>query len=89
LIISLFFTFLTFNFQLQQELWVETKSGDGKSYFYHAVTRETTWTRPDGPNVKIMTQPEFEAYTRQQMGNNKPPMEQANEPNPAMKPNMG
>lgn len=45
----------------QQDLWVETKSEDGKSYYYHAVTRETTWTRPEGPNVKIMGQTEVEA----------------------------
>ena len=38
------------------EVWVETKSGDGKSYYYHAKTRETTWTLPEGPNVKILTQ---------------------------------
>lgn len=45
----------------QLDLWVETKTEDGKSYFYHAVTRETTWSRPDGPNVKVMTQSEVEA----------------------------
>lgn len=38
------------------EVWVETKAGDGKSYYYHAKTRETTWTKPEGPNIKIMTQ---------------------------------
>lgn len=48
-------------------MWVETKTADNKSYFYHAVTRETTWNRPEAPNVKIMTHAEFEAYTRQQM----------------------
>lgn len=49
--------------QPQQELWVETKTEDGKSYYYHAMTRETTWTRPEGPNVKIMAQNEVEAMT--------------------------
>ncbi|KAG5681050.1 hypothetical protein PVAND_010516 [Polypedilum vanderplanki] len=71
----------------QQELWVETKTNDGKSYFYHAVTRETTWNRPEGPNIKIMTQPEYEAYTRQQMIANKPIEQNINDPNlkqPAM-----
>ena len=60
------------NFQLPEQLWVETKTNDGKSYFYHAVTRETTWNRPEGPNIKILSQGEFEAYTKQ-MANNKPP----------------
>ncbi len=32
----------------QMELWVETKTEDGKSYFYHALSRITTWTRPEG-----------------------------------------
>jgi transcription elongation regulator 1 len=50
-----------------QELWVETKTTDEKSYYYHAVSRETTWTKPEGPNIKVMTQPEFEAYNKQQM----------------------
>lgn len=57
-------------------MWVEAKTNDGKSYFYHAVTRETTWNRPDGPNIKIMSQPEFEAYTKQQMNTNKPDLSQ-------------
>lgn len=47
----------------QMELWVETKTEDGKSYYYHALTRETTWTRPEGPHVKIMSQNEVEAMT--------------------------
>lgn len=40
---------------LSGEVWVEAKSGDGKSYFYNARTRETTWTKPEG-NVKILLQ---------------------------------
>lgn len=63
------------NFQLPEQLWVETKTNDGKSYFYHAVTRETTWNRPEGPNIKILSQSEFEAYTKQ-MASNKPPEQQ-------------
>ena len=38
------------------EIWVETKSPEGKPYYYHARTRETTWTKPEGPTVKILTQ---------------------------------
>ncbi|XP_030563742.1 transcription elongation regulator 1 isoform X2 [Drosophila novamexicana] len=48
------------------EIWVETKAEDGRSYYYHAVTRETTWTRPDGPNIKIMTQTEVEELAKRQ-----------------------
>lgn len=47
----------------QTELWVETKAGDDKSYYYHALTRETTWTRPEGPNVRIMSQTDVEVMT--------------------------
>lgn len=49
-----------------QELWVETKTAEGKSYYYHAISRETTWTRPDGPNIKVMTQAEVEAMNKPQ-----------------------
>lgn len=42
------------------ELWVETKTDSGKSYFYHSTTRETTWTRPEGRNVKVLSQAELE-----------------------------
>ncbi|XP_055310123.1 transcription elongation regulator 1 isoform X2 [Sitodiplosis mosellana] len=45
----------------QVELWVETKTDEGKSYYYNAITRETTWTRPEGHSVKIMGQNEVEA----------------------------
>lgn len=42
------------------EIWVETKTDSGKSYYYHSVTRETTWTKPDNPRVKILSQAELE-----------------------------
>lgn len=43
---------------LSGEIWVETKTGEGKSYYYNARTRETTWTKPEGDGVKILTQQE-------------------------------
>ncbi|KAJ8704155.1 hypothetical protein PYW07_013449 [Mythimna separata] len=44
------------------ELWVETKSDEGKPYYYHSRTRETTWTRPqEGPTCKVISQSDMEA----------------------------
>lgn len=51
----------------QVELWVETKTDEGKSYYYNAITRETTWTRPEGQFVKIMGQNEVEAMQAAKM----------------------
>ncbi|KAL9897219.1 uncharacterized protein ACN2A1_007306 isoform 1-T1 [Glossina fuscipes fuscipes] len=48
------------------ELWVETKTKDGKAYYYHALTRETTWNKPEGANVKVMTQTEVEEINKKQ-----------------------
>ncbi|CAH0559526.1 unnamed protein product [Brassicogethes aeneus] len=46
------------------EIWVETKSGEGKSYYYNARTRETTWTKPEGANIKVISQDQVEAMAQ-------------------------
>ncbi|KAH9629688.1 hypothetical protein HF086_001501, partial [Spodoptera exigua] len=49
------------NMQPAPELWVETKSDEGKPYYYHSRTRETTWTRPqEGPTCKVISQSDME-----------------------------
>lgn len=53
----------------EDNVWIETKAGDGKSYFYHSRTRETSWNRPE--NAIILTQEQFNSSIRQHM----PPMQ--------------
>lgn len=43
---------------------METKSAEGKSYYYNARSRETTWTKPDGPNIKVISQDQVEAMAQ-------------------------
>lgn len=62
------------NFAPSSELWVETKTEDGKSYYYHAMTRETTWTKPEGPHIQIMTQNEVEAMTASKQQSQQQPL---------------
>ena len=39
---------------------METAAEGGKMYYYNAATRATQWTKPEGPDVKILTQEEVE-----------------------------
>lgn len=50
------------------EIWVETKTTEGKSYFYNARTRDTTWTKPEGPNIKVISQDQVEAMAQAATG---------------------
>lgn len=50
---------------MNSEVWVETKTAEGKSYYYNARSRETTWTKPEGLNVKVISQDQVEAMAAQ------------------------
>jgi len=47
---------------LSGEVWVETKDGNGKPYYYNARTRETTWTKPEG-NLRVLTQEQVRKHS--------------------------
>lgn len=49
---------------MNAEIWVETKTNEGKSYYYSARTRETTWNKPEGNNIKIISQDQVEAMAQ-------------------------
>jgi transcription elongation regulator 1 len=53
-----------------EEIWVQNKAGDGKIYYYNARTRESSWTKPEGGNIKVLTQEEVErmAQMKTQIG---------------------
>ena len=44
-----------------EEVWVENKTADNRTYYYNARTRESSWTKPvASANVKVITQEEVE-----------------------------
>ncbi|GFY56022.1 transcription elongation regulator 1 [Trichonephila inaurata madagascariensis] len=47
------------NLDLSGELWVETKTSEGKLYYYNVRTRESAWVKPD--HVKILNQGQIDA----------------------------
>lgn len=50
----------TQNQVLPEEVWVQNKTNEGKFYYYNARTRESSWSKPEGPNTKILRQEEVE-----------------------------
>ena len=47
-----------------KELWIETKTAEGKSYFYQSETRQTVWEKPEPPAV-VMQQDEIQRMVEQ------------------------
>ncbi|KAA0720415.1 Transcription elongation regulator 1 [Triplophysa tibetana] len=48
------------------EIWVENTTPEGKVYYYHARTRQSAWTKPEG--VKIIQQSELHPLMAGQSG---------------------
>lgn len=44
-----------------EEVWVENKTSDNRTYYYNARTRESSWTKPAASaSVKVITQEDVE-----------------------------
>jgi len=44
-----------------EEVWVENKTTDNRTYYYNARTRESSWTKPTtNANVRVITQEDVE-----------------------------
>lgn len=44
-----------------EEVWVENKTPDSRTYYYNARTRESSWTKPvASANVKVISQEDVE-----------------------------
>ena len=62
---------------LNGEVWVETKTDSGKSYFYNARTRQTTWERPEEKDgVRVLSQEQVDKLTQKLANNEKKESEQ-------------
>lgn len=49
----------------KEEVWVENKTADNRTYYYNARTRESSWTKPEATvGVKVITQEDVERMAR-------------------------
>lgn len=68
---------------LNGEVWVETKTDSGKSYFYNARTRQTTWERPEEKDgVRVLSQEQVDNLTKKLASNEKKESEQQQQQQP-------
>ena len=53
----------------EKEGWTEHKAPDGRTYFYHAASGQSTWEKPDGLKTKaelLLSQCPWKEYTSDQ-----------------------
>lgn len=46
------------------EIWVETRTKEGKLYFFNAKTRASAWTRPTGEGVQVLSQEQVQQLAK-------------------------